>query len=202
MISNTSRFNFATRVRFRDASGALAEPERFDILPRVTKTDYPDNVELYPADGDNWSRLAWRALGNGQFYWVICDFSEVVDPMSELVPTEKAFFVAQLAADVPAGAVSTAGVTNAVRIQRGMRVRFEDLNPAHRVAFEAVVSNANAETGVVNFEPATAPAGGIPAALSRVSIVRRLPVRLVCPTVRRLGLQVLDFANPLNTIEG
>ena len=201
MINNLSRYNYAKRVRLLGGTGDLLEYERFDIRPRVVKTQYPDNAELQPSQGDNWSRLAWKSLGDGQLYWVICDFSEVIDPFSELVPEVKARYVTRLGANIAAGSQNTATLINSRGIRRGTVLRFEDLDPTHLVSVDAPVLSVESGSHVVTFSPTTFPVGGVPSTYSRVSIVSRQGVRLVCPSPQRALMQVLDFGNPLNTME-
>ncbi len=199
-IGKESRYNYAVRIRRTNGAGVLIEHERFDLRPTLTRTDFNDNVEYVPLDGDSWSRVSWKTLGNGRYWWIIADYSQVVDPFSELFPQTKTRYVTQLIVDLPVGTTTEITVGRPKDIQRGMRLRVEDLNPANPVSVEMYVLGVNNDTGVVTISPVDVPVGGIPALLSRVSeLYEKKPV-LQVPTISRALFQALDFDNPLNIL--
>jgi hypothetical protein len=199
-INGKSRFNYATRVLKVDVTGALVEPERFDIRPTLVRTNFSDNREYIPVDGDNWSRIAWRLLGNGRYYWVIADFSGVIDPFAELEVREKTKYLTQLTNNLAAGEASSFVVDRPKAVKRGQRLRLQDLDPSNPVSVDVSVLAVNETTGLVSASPFTVPVGGIPAALSKVSLLYPLRKRLTCPTPARAQLEALDFDNPLNIL--
>lgn len=200
-VFRNSRYNFAPIVRVVNATGHLIEREHLDLRPTLVRIAHSDNLEIIPNSGDNWSRLAWRALGDGRLYWIICDYSQIIDPLSELKPATKTKYVSQLLATIPAGAeVAQITVDYPKNIKRAMRLRLEDLDPAHAVSVETHVLDVNETTGVVTCQAFTPPAGGIPFALSRVSRVYEEGVRLTVPSASRALFEALDFNNPLNIL--
>ncbi len=201
-VSARSRYNYAVRVRRVNSAGALIEFERYDIRPTLVRIVHADNTEYIPQNDDNWSRIAWKTLGDGRLYWIIADFSQVVDPFTELMPETKTSFMTQLSADLLAGTRTQATIVRTKGIQRGMRLRLQDLDPANPNSADVSVMDVNKTTGVMTFSPVTVPTGGIPAALSRVSRIYERKPRLVVPTVHRALFEALDFDNPLNTLVG
>lgn len=200
MIGPESRYNYAAIMRVVSNNGFLVEREHLDLRPTLVTTVHPDNQQFTPAKGDTWSRIAWRRLGNGRRYWIICDYSGIIDPFSELRPRKKYRARTQLTVNVSAGAVNTITVGSLRGIRRGSTLLIEDLNPANLVSFEATVLATNATTNVIQLTPATCPAGGVPFALSRVSEVYEETITLTCPSINRALFNVLDFANPLNVL--
>jgi hypothetical protein len=197
-ISRTSRYNYTPVLRVTNASGYLTEREHFDIRPTLVRIAHSDNTELAPASSDTWSRIAWRTLGDGQLYWVICDFSQIIDPLSELKPEIKTKYLAQLAADVPAGTKNQITVTRARDFIRGQKIRIESLDPAALVSVDTFVQGVNPQTGLLQVNPFTSVI--IPNAMSRVSLVFEKSVRLTIPNIHRALFDALDFGNPLSIL--
>lgn len=185
-------------MRIVNASGYLVEREHLDIRPTLVTILQPDNQEFTPDTTDNWSRLAWRKLGNGRRWWIIADYSKIIDPFGELAAFQVLSAVSQLSANVAAATVTQITLTDVRRILRGQRLRVESLDPALPNTFDCSVLAVNATTKVVNITPATSP--GVLAALSRVSIIKNQGVKLTCPSVHRAFFEILDFNNPLNTL--
>ncbi len=201
MITSRSRFNYAVRIRRRDTTGALVEPEHFDVCPRVTKTNYTDNTDYFTTEGDRWSRIAWQKIGTGKHWWLLADFSDVIDPFSELKPKEKAFYATQLQADV-SGTLSSVVLVSVRDVKKGTKLRLEDLNPAHNVYVDVYVQSVDVASRTIYFNTLTAmPSGGIPALLSRVSILSLVPVRLVVPSANTANFDALDFSRSVNIME-
>lgn len=200
-VGRESRYNYAPTIRVTDAAGFLVERLHLDIRPQLVNVIHPDNVEYTPSENDTWSRIGWRKLGNGRRWWIIADFSQVIDPFKELKPTTKYKYVTQLSVNVPAASTITSiTVTNAKKVKRGDSLRLEDLDQAHLVSLDVFVLAVNETTNVVTLSPIATPAGGIPFALSRVSRIYKDTLRLVIPSANRAFFEALNFGNPLNVL--
>lgn len=199
-IGNKSRYNYAIRIRKRNSAGVLVEYERFDIRPTLVRIVHADNTEYVPANDDNWSRIAWKTLGDGRLYWIIADYSQIVDAFTELMPTQRVSYMTQLSVTLSAGVQNQMTVVRSKGMQRGMRLRIKDLNLANPNSIDVSVISVNHTTKVVIFTPVTVPAGGIVASLSQVSRIYETRRHLIVPSVHRALFQALEFDNPLNTL--
>src|SRR4029077_167672 len=128
-IGLTSRNNYSAIMRVVNAANFLVEKEHLDIRPTLVSIKFADNQQFSPSQTDNWSRIAWRKLGNGRYYWIIADFSQIVDPFSELSPIVKNQYITQLTTDVPAGIVNSIVVADPKRISMSMLLFVENLDP-------------------------------------------------------------------------
>lgn len=203
-IGPESRNNLSVVVQVVNAAGTLVEREHLDIRPALMNISAADNQQFMPAVGDNWSRIAWKKLGDGRRWWIIADYSQIVDPFTDLQPVVQHNYLAQLGGDVAAGTVSRLSMRSAAdlsKLSRGMTVFVEDLNPSNPVSFTATVQSTDVPTLTVSITPITL-VGSIPHALSRVSQVAKLPVLLTCPSPNRAFFTALNFANPLSTLVG
>lgn len=201
-LDRDSRYNYAHIMRTVDAAGQLVEYDHFDLRPHLVDTVHPDNREFTVEEGDNWSRIGWRRLGRGRRWWIIADYSQVVDPFEALQPVEALRVTGRLSSPVAAGTVVSLTLTKVTGIASGTTLRVQNLDPAAPTTFDAAVLSVNPTTRVVSLTPATCPAPGIPTALARVSIVRRATRKLVCPSMNRAFFSALSFGNPLNTLVG
>jgi hypothetical protein len=201
-LDRDSRYNYAHIMRTVDAAGQLVEYDHFDIRPHLVDTVHPDNREFVVEEGDNWSRIGWRRLGRGRRWWIIADYSQVVDPFEALLPAETLRVIGRLSVPVTAGAVTSLTLTRVTGLASGTVLRVQNLDPAAPTAFDAAVLSVNPTTKVVSVTPTTCPAPGIPTALARVGIVRRETRKLSCPSVNRAFFSALGFGNPLNTLVG
>lgn len=200
-VGPVSRYNYAATIQVVDASGQLVEREHLDIRPPLQNVVHPDSQEFTPNEKDNWSRIGWRKLGDGRYWWIIADYSQILDPFAELRPQEKTKYLTRLSANVPAATTITSITVSRVKeVKRGDFLRIEDLDIAHAVSFDVVVQTTNDTTGVVTFAPVVSPAGGVPSALSRVSKVYKENVRLIIPSPHRAFFEALNFTNPLNIL--
>lgn len=200
-VGKNSQYNYSAIIRIRNAAG-LIEPPHLDIRPALTRIFYSDNTEYTPSGDDNWSRVSWKTLGNGRFYWIIADFSQVVDPFLELRPIQKTSYLTQLTIALGLGDVGVRQITVARSkgIKRGMLLEIRDLDPANAVSVQVSVLAVNYVTHAVTVTAFTTPITGIPTALSRVSRVYTKAVQLSVPTPSRAFFEALDFRNPLNTL--
>ena len=200
-VGQESRYNYAAIIRVIDAAGFLAEPEHLDIRPQLQNIVHADNQEYVPSPNDNWSRIAWKKLGHGKYWWIIADYSQIVDPFTELLPVKKAKYLSQLTVNVPAlSLINEIAVKDVRKFNKGDVIRVEDLNPAHAVSFETGVLSTNATLKTVQLSPIMTPSGGVPFALSRVSKVYKEDVRLIVPSPNRAFFEALNFGNPLNVM--
>jgi hypothetical protein len=197
-IKPESRSNYAPTIRVVNSAGFLVEREHLDIRPTLVTTVHSDNQEFVPLSNDNWSRISWRKLGHGRRYWIIADYSNIVDPWTELQPIKVYKVVAQLNANVVAGTINQISLTRTKGVSRGQVLRVENLDPMALVSFDCSVLAVNPIANTVDITPVAAPS--VPALLSRVSVVSDQPVKLTCPSVQRAFFEALNFGNPLNTL--
>ena len=200
-VSSDSRYNYTPVVQILDPSGALSEKLHLDIRPTLQTIIHSDNIQFTPSDTDNWSRIAWRYLGNGKLYWIIADYSQVIDPFTELKARTRTRYLTQLAASVAGGAtVTTLTMLSTKNIRRGDTLKVEDLNPANLTSMNVVVMSVDDSSKVVSVSPVTAPVTGIANVYSRVSRVYKEQVRLTIPSAHNAFFEALDFGNPLNVL--
>ena len=90
MIGEDSRFNYSIVIRTVNTLGEPVENERIHLpyaRERIVNIVRPDLQEYRVQDGDTWSNLAARFLrGRSDLWWVLAEFSGVLDPFDELVP--------------------------------------------------------------------------------------------------------------------
>ena len=200
-VGDKSRYNYSAKIRVVNSAGYLIEREHLDLRPRLQRTLHSSNIQYPTNKTDNWSRISWRMLGNGRFWWIIADYSQIIDPLSELYPEEKTRYLTQLDANLLAGERTSAIVKQTKRIKRGMVLRIEDLDPGGAMnSVDVSVLTVNATTGEITFPPITVPGGGVPSLLSRVSEVYESAVLLTIPAADKALFQAMDFGNPLNVL--
>lgn len=199
-VGRDSRHNYSAVMRVVDAAGNLVEREYLDIRPRLVLTDHPDNVQFTPSASDTWNRIGWRRLGRFDRYWIIADYSGVLDPWTELKPKRKTKAIAQLTANAVTGAIDTIFVSDVRSISPTQILRIENLDPSNPTFFETPVLSVNPLLKRVTLTPSTVPAPGIPFALSRVSIVYTESRRLTVPSPNRAFFEALNFSNPMNIL--
>ena len=199
-VGRESRNRYSVLMRIYDESGTLIEPEHLDIRPRVLRTKDLQFSEYVVNDGDNWSRIAWKKLGDGKRWWIIADYSGVVDAFSELNPRTENRFVTTLTVNVAAGACSALYVADTTKFLRGQRLLIEDLTPAAPVSFTAYVTRVNTVGGILEIQPTTAV--NISDVSSRVSIVDVVQPKLVVPSQQDAFFKAMDFDNPKSTLVG
>lgn len=196
-----SPYNYSAIVRVRGPNGELQEPPHLDIRPSIVRTKFSDNTDYTVAEGDNWSRIAWKMLGTGKLWWVIADFSDVLDPLSEIRIQEKLTYVAQLASPVNVGEVRILQLTDVRKIKKSSVLRVEDLTVGGRDSFDVSVLTIDKSANTVGVAPFELTGGSpFPSTLSRVSLVKREGTKLVVPSIRRAMFDALDFRNPYNTL--
>jgi len=200
-IGRESRYNYSAIMRVTDAAGFLVEREHLDIRQTLVNIIHADNQEYTPSDKDTWSRIAWRKLGDGRRWWIIADYSQILDPFTELRSPVKYKYVTQLTANIAGStSISQFTVAHPKKVRRGDVLKLEDLNVTNLVSMEVPVLSVNETTGVVQCSPVQSPATGIPFTLSRVSRVYRDQVRLIVPSPNRALFDALNFGNPINTL--
>jgi hypothetical protein len=201
VITAESRSNYCQVIRIVDGNARLVEPEHLTLRPSLAATQHSDNQEFYGDTDFRWSQAAWQRLGSGKRWWIIADYSSIVDPFRD--PQTKIVYQAkaQLRAELVGGmTVSSIPVTHPARFAVGDRIVVENLDPATPTRMEAVVQGVNSAHSAVEVIPTRVPAPGIPVALSRVSIRKLEPRRLVCPAPSRAFFECLNFGNPANTL--
>lgn len=87
MITEDSRHNYSIIIRTLNGDGTEAENERVHLpYPRepIVQSLRPDIQEYTWMEGDTWSNIAARFLrGRSDLWWVIAEFTGVIDPFSE-----------------------------------------------------------------------------------------------------------------------
>lgn len=83
-IPKRSRFNRCKIVSVQSVLGSPTRREYLSPWPRFREVNYEDNREYRIKEGDTWSGLANRFLGDSTLWWVICEFNRVVDPWQDL----------------------------------------------------------------------------------------------------------------------
>lgn len=197
MIGRFSRYNLSSIMRVLDSSNSLVIREHLDIRPTITKTSYADNRYIVPEKTASWANLGWRFLGSSALWWVIADFSGVVDPIEDLDPQPSLRAFGQLTVNVGAGTVTQITLDRIRGLRKGMLLQVENLDPNALDSFRTSITAINETTKVVSVVPTVAPA--VPAALSRVSEVVKNYAQLTVPSVTRTYLEVLNYENPMNT---
>lgn len=76
MNQSVTRYSFMTH--FLDM-----RTETLEIDPTT------DAFEYIAKDGELWTDLAWRFLGNAQYYWVLLDINNVMNPFDPLTPGQR-----------------------------------------------------------------------------------------------------------------
>jgi hypothetical protein len=84
MIGIKSRYNRSTLIMVYDLLGRLSRRPYLDIWPRYEKRTAIDDRQYQIEDGDNWSRIAHKFLGDGHHWWIIAEMNKVVDPWRDL----------------------------------------------------------------------------------------------------------------------
>ena len=201
MITEDSRNNYCSVIRIVDDNGALLEPEHLTIRPSLAAVQHSDNQEFYAQPGTVWSRVGYQRLGDGRRWWIIADYSGIVDPFADASP--RPIYVAYgqlrqaLAGDT---SVNEVFVTKPKSFASGDRVRIENLNPETPTFVDVFVQGVDEGRGVIQTIPFVVPSAGIPTGQSRTSIVRAQQKKLTCPSLSRAMFECLDFGNPVNVL--
>lgn len=194
-----SRYNLAPVVRVIDTTGRLLEPLHLGDRPTLTQVEFADNALYRPKNGERWTQIAYKLLGDGSYWWAIADCSGVLDIFDALEPPTSYGYVAQLSVSIAAGTVSSATLTKTRKITNNSVLKITDLDtPANEILVN--VQTVNTTTGVVTFPPVTCP-GLITAARSRVGKAIKNDVVLTVPSAHRFRFDIADFGNKLNVLE-
>jgi hypothetical protein len=188
-------------MRVFGPSGQI-EPDHLDIRPRLARRFFPDNRQYQVQGTDNWSRIAWRMLGDGRFYWIIADYSEVVDAFTDLRVMEKPHYLTQLTVGLTATLqYSQLTLASVKGIRRGMKLRIEELSIVGYTPIDTYVIDVNTTTLVVRTAPFVVPvAGNVTTTTCRVSELRLYRPTLTVPSLQRALMEAQDFGNPLNVM--
>jgi len=203
VIKQNSRQRFTAVISNADPNGRKLEYDYSDLRPCLVNNKSPDNRSIIPQQGDNWSRIAWRSLGNGRLYWVIADYSVVLDPFTELQPTSSRTILSEL--KEPIGQDNAIVPARPWAFKRGMQFAIEDLssvdaqgNPT--VVYETVALGVD-KNGVVSIPNIQGLAGmGLDVNNTRITEVWVKEPKLVAPSLAKAYFRATDFANPLNTL--
>lgn len=193
----TSRLDYSQPIQLVDPAGGAKGPIFLESRPRLRLRTAAGMRRVVASASDNWSRLSWRTLGNGAFWWTIADIAGVADPFAEILPRKGVRFRTELAASVTAGEVTTIQVKRPHRLKAGMRVLLEDV--ATGESAEAMVAGV-LPSGVVNLSSATT-LPNLPAETSRVLQVYEENARFLAPGTRDGLFRLLDTTDPFNTLE-
>jgi hypothetical protein len=203
MILDNSRYRYSVIIRTFNQGGQI-EPDHMDIRPRLVRRLYSDNREYVVGSGDNWSRIAWKLLGNGRFFWVIADYSETVDVFTELREVEKLRVLTGLSILIANGDyVPSLTVDSVTGMKIGTKLRIENIAYGSTTSYDTVVTAvAEGQSPNIRVAPFTADSGALPVATTRISELYLHKPRLTVPTVQRTLFEATDFGNPLNTLVG
>ena len=83
-LSSKSRWNRSYEVIVIDESGENTRQLYLSPHYRSHKTVFYDNREYQLVQGDTWTSLAFRFLGDSYLWWVLCDWNQIVDPRADL----------------------------------------------------------------------------------------------------------------------
>lgn len=88
MISSSSRFNLVPTISVVDSTGSQVENRHVDLPYKrsaVVSSANSPTQEYYVQHGDTWSNIAARFLkGRSDLWWVIAEYSGILDPFEEL----------------------------------------------------------------------------------------------------------------------
>lgn len=89
-IGNDSRYNLTPTILIVDSIGVPTENEHVDLpydRSKVVSTAIKPSVQDYSARaGDTWSNMGARFFkGRSDLWWVLAEYSGVIDPFSELL---------------------------------------------------------------------------------------------------------------------
>jgi hypothetical protein len=199
MIGKDSRFNHGGTVRYVDHNGELLEFEHLSIRPSLVRVDHTDNVFYTPSSSDSWSSIGWKLLGSAKHYWIVADYSGVVDCFSDLHGKERKEIFGTLSANLTAGVKTSITLGRTRGVKRGQALTIQDMDSL--VEATTTVLDVNSETGVVSCAPFTVPGGGITAAKSRVYATVRDPLRVRAPSAQRAQFEALNFTDYTQTLE-
>jgi hypothetical protein len=200
-VGKESRYRYSAVVYRVDANGRLIEKPHLDLRPSLARVDYPDNRRIVPYDNDNWSRLAWRLLGSGKRWWIIADFSEVVDPFTHLRASEDAEIIGTVTGSNLLGEETSATLSNTKGVARGCQLRFEPIGAEDVATFTVTVNGVNHTSKVVTFSPTDFTYEIQAGDMSRVLIVRQKLPAVIAPSVRRAMFEAVDFGNTLMVLD-
>ena len=202
-IHTNSRNNFAPVRRSVDGSGNSIEFDQLDLREHVTQTSHPDNRRIQPLPGETWSHLAWRTLGNGQFWWIIADYSRVVDPWKEILRPTAPTYLDALEQDIPPGPLPPAfiQVRTPRRFYKGLNILVEDM-ASGGVSFEASVVGSDPTVPGRVLIRTSAPLGQfVRGATARIAVVTEARPLLTALTTSRALFECFDFRNPNRTAD-
>lgn len=208
-IGRNSRNNFAVVRRITTASGAVAEFDQLDMRNHLTKTDYRDNRTIQVRDEESWSRLAWRTLGNGRHWWIIADYSKVVDPFAEIVRRESLAFIDNPLADIAIAPLpsDTVRVLHPLRFRKGMLLEIEDMASGLKARAAVTLAQDDGTLKVASvsprFDTSSPPPEGLwlRAATTRIMLVSTTEPIVTAPTTARAMFEAFDFRNPVVVAE-
>lgn len=75
MFFRGSRYESVPEAEWHSPDGRVIRYKRRRITPEIAA---PLGVTV--RDGDRTDLLAWRALGDSELYWQLCDASRVIEP--------------------------------------------------------------------------------------------------------------------------
>lgn len=84
-FSARSRLNRATLLVIKDNAGKAVRRPYLARIPTIQRVNFPDNQEYTLVEGDTWSNIAYRFLGDSYLWWVVCEWNRVVNPYDELI---------------------------------------------------------------------------------------------------------------------
>lgn len=196
-IKPGSRNNFAVVRRIVDSSGNNTEHDQLDIRPQITKTNHPDNRRIEVLPHETWSHLAWRTLGNGRLWWLIADYSKIVDPFREIQRRDNVSFLDSLMQDIQPGPVSSIRVSRQKRFRKGVRLLIEDMATGFKLPATVIgLGPADEKPALVYVAVSSELGDWVRAATSRIMRVDETRPFMTAPTSTRAAFESADYRNP------
>lgn len=78
-MASTSRYENAPIVVV-DGVRSLGFRELIDTTASAADSYYTTRV------GDTYQKIAWTFFGTAEYWWVLCDYNDVLDPFAALAP--------------------------------------------------------------------------------------------------------------------
>ena len=79
-----SRYLRSTVIRVVGPGGRLLKPQWLDFSTRITNTLYYDNQYVTVDSSSSWAHLGLRYLQDARAWWAIAEFSDILDPFTDL----------------------------------------------------------------------------------------------------------------------
>ena len=79
-----SMYQLTDAVQILDRRGRALCPAFIDLRQRMTESDSSDFLVYVNSRMETWGRIGLQFLSDANYWWVIADLSDVIDPFEEL----------------------------------------------------------------------------------------------------------------------